>query len=297
MRHHKDLRTLCLQSKEAIFASHGEALPCREGNLRFTDNGSQILGVCHVDTVEHKPRYREQKGRAFSTALDDRLGIYILTKLLPARGIVLDWLLTDNEECGGSTASDFVAPKDYRWTVEFDREGSDVVLYQYDDGNLDEAFAAIGVPIGCGSYSDICDLPNIGTTCFNFGVGYHRQHSPACYVDFEEMAAQVDAFARFYEVHKEERLEYDADACDLYYYGEHDWSYYERDGDDASDDRDTRLRALWLDYSDPVAYADPELGPVRLSETEALEERLLSGDAAPRLTARERLILDNYLQW
>jgi hypothetical protein len=153
--------------------------PCPNGDLRFTNNGSDILGICHVDTVPHKPRYKESHGKAYSTALDDRLGVYILTKALPERGIVLDFLLTDNEESGASTARYFDAPKVYNWCVEFDRAGSDVVLYQYDDGQLDDAFAEVGLEVGFGSYSDICDLPDAGHTCCLqvWAVAAHRPSS------------------------------------------------------------------------------------------------------------------------
>ena len=295
MTHHKYLRTLCLQTKEEVFATHGTALPCPEGNLRYLDNGSNVLAVCHVDTVPHKPAYREKRGKAFSTALDDRLGIYILTHLLPSKGVVLDWLFTDNEECGASTARYFDSPKAYNWTVEFDRQGDDVVLYQYDDGQLDEAFAEVGVAVGYGSYSDIVDLPETGTTCFNWGIGYQRQHTAACYVDFKEMDAQVDAFCRFHEAHKDERLAFDADAAEALYYG--DFGYDLERYDDARP-YDDLLDDLWKDYRDPVAYEDPEIGIVRQSETDALEDLLMSAvDTAPRLNARQQMILERYFQW
>jgi hypothetical protein len=269
LRQLTDLRQLCLQSDEEVFARYGGALPCRTGSLSYTDNGSNILGVCHVDTV-HLPRhYHQSREKAFSGALDDRLGIYILTCLLPKKGILLDWLLTDNEEHGASTARYFETTKQYNWLIEFDRAGDDVVMYQYDDARYDDILHPYGLTIGRGSYSDICELEALGVAGFNFGIGYHLQHSPACYVDLQEMLRQVDRFAAFYHDHAQTRFEYDA-------------SFAEWPG-------------LW--EGDEYAYDDPEYGTITLSEVWSLEEKLYYGTEPKRLTSKERSIFENFLQW
>ena len=278
MRELSALRDLCTATTEEVFAHYGNALPARGGQLSYTDHGSAILGVCHVDTVVHKPAYRQKKGKAFSTALDDRLGIYILTELLPQEGILLDWLLTDNEECCASTARDFAPPREYNWLIEFDRAGSDVVMYQYDAPMFDELLRPYGLALGSGSYSDIADLDALGVSGFNWGIGYHQQHTSACYVDLAEMRRQVDRFAAFYHEHAATRFECQAVDYEAFNYYRH-YGYY------------------WEEEEDAIAYEDEEYGPILWSEVERLEERLYYGTEPHHLTHRDRAILENYLQW
>ena len=76
--------------------------------------------------------------------------------------------------------------------VEFDRAGTDVVFYQY------EEFAQYWrIREGVGSYSDIADL-ELGVCCANLGIGYHNQHTRFCYADLEDTKKQLRRFAKFH---------------------------------------------------------------------------------------------------
>ena len=76
--------------------------------------------------------------------------------------------------------------------MEFDRAGTDVVFYQY------EEFAQYWrIREGVGSYSDIADL-ELGVCCANLGIGYHNQHTRFCYADLEDTKKQLRRFAKFH---------------------------------------------------------------------------------------------------
>jgi hypothetical protein len=136
----------------------------------FKDNGADVLAVAHLDTVQpHHNRPAQIIDTAdgmvvYSGALDDRLGAYVILELLPALGIEYDWLLTTGEEMGMSTASYFNPPagKDYNWMIEFDRGGTDVVMYQYEDKESLKLIRRSGAQIGDGIFSDICYLEHLG---------------------------------------------------------------------------------------------------------------------------------------
>ena len=150
----------------------------------FKDNGSSVLAVAHLDTVMPAERRAarfvdtEAGTVVFSGALDDRLGAYIILELLPALGITYDWLLTVGEETGQSTADFFEPAKDYDWIIEFDRGGTDVVMYQYEDSDTRKAVLDCGAMIGDGIFSDISYMEHLGVKGFNWGCGYRDYHGP-----------------------------------------------------------------------------------------------------------------------
>lgn len=55
-----------------------------------------------------------------------------------------------------------------------------------------------GFRVGVGSYSDIADLDFLCCSGFNFGTGYHRQHTSECYADLGETREMVERFVRFW---------------------------------------------------------------------------------------------------
>jgi hypothetical protein len=146
----------------------------------YKDNGSNVLAVAHLDTVglahERGCHFLDTEGGpvVYSRALDDRLGAYIILDLLPSLGITCDVLLTVGEESGRSTAEFFEPPtgKDYNWMIEFDRGGTDVVMYQYEDRATTKLVEASGARVGDGIFSDIAYLEHLGIKGFNWGVGY-----------------------------------------------------------------------------------------------------------------------------
>lgn len=173
----------------------------------FRDNGSRVLAVAHLDTVAPADQRaahfaNSEAGRVvFSRALDDRLGAYIILCLLPALGITYDWLLTTGEEWGQSTAAFFDAPKTYDWIIEFDRGGTDVVMYQYDDFGTRQAVRAAGAEVGQGIFSDICYLEHLGVKAFNWGTGYRDYHSVRSHAFLSDTFTMVGQYLRFHELH------------------------------------------------------------------------------------------------
>jgi len=142
----------------------------------------------------------------YSPTLDDRLGVYIILELLPKLGVTCDWLLTNYEESGNSTASQFSAYKQYNWMFSFDRKGYDVVTYQYQDRKLKKLLNKHGFIVASGSYSDISSLEHLGCKGMNFGCGYHEYHSPNAYAVMSQLIYQVTLFVRFYNSIKNTQL-------------------------------------------------------------------------------------------
>ncbi len=192
----------------------------------FKDNGSKVLAVAHLDTVHGSDKFTRVAalGQDFvlSTKLDDRLGAYIILEVLPKMGIVCDWLLTEGEESCSSTASLFVPTKEYNWAFEFDRGGTDTVLYQYDDKETAKLVTDYGWDAGWGTYSDIADL-DIGVKCFNFGTGYYNNHSKKSYANLNETRESIEKFARFYQDLKDKRLPHEYVPYERYVYGGMNW--------------------------------------------------------------------------
>ena len=176
------------------------------------DNGSDILAVAHLDTVQGRRECRMYRGESgdvvASPTLDDRLGAYVICDLLPAMGIKLDWLLTTGEESCDSTAREFQASKPYNWIVSFDRGGTDVVMYEYETADLCDLVHSVNAPVGNCSYSDICDLEHLGVAGFNWGVGYRNYHSPRAYVLLADLWLNVGRFCDFHQRYGDTRLEH-----------------------------------------------------------------------------------------
>ena len=203
----KRVADLCASSDEDLLTkTPGFATYQNEyGMYAFKDNGASILAVAHCDTVSLKSAVRVQKTKVFSPALDDRLGVYLLLDVLPSLGVKMDVLLTDSEEIGMSTARIFDAPdgRKYNWCCSFDRADGEVVMYDYEDRDSDwkSFWDKYGFKLGTGSFSDIVELEDLGCKGFNFGCGYHKQHTPDCYADLRETAKSVNKFMSFYREH------------------------------------------------------------------------------------------------
>lgn len=183
----------------------------------FGDNGSDILAVAHLDTVvEHHRRMCGFVNTAaglvvHSGALDDRLGAYTILECLPSiLGFKFDILLTVGEESGQSTA-EFFEPsrhheRDYNWIIEFDRGGTDVVLYEYEDDDLVDLVEETGARVGSGSFSDISYMEHLGLKAMNWGVGYRDYHSARGHAYLEDYWMMLGYFLRFHEANKDLHL-------------------------------------------------------------------------------------------
>jgi len=210
----KDLARVC----EAHELSFGEAYDMKivhipevdapENFYFYKDNGSDVLAVAHLDTVGHaddrKARFVVTEGGGtvvFSRALDDRLGAYIILELLPKLGLTYDILLTVGEESGQSTAAYFTPPKgkEYNHMIEFDRGGTDVVMYQYEDAEVNQLVKDCGARVGMGSFSDISYLEHLEIKGFNWGVGYQDYHGPRAHAFLDDTFTMVARYLTFAE--------------------------------------------------------------------------------------------------
>ncbi len=193
------LRQRCLASI-ASFQNDAPRIETPVGPYFFNDNGSDVLAVAHLDTIQNDRHFgclKDEPNRVYNCQLDDRLGAWIILDLLPSMGIKTDILLTTGEERGMSTASSFDAPKEYNWIVEFDRSGTDVVTY---DMESEEWCAALrkGNKIGYGSYSDIAELKCLRVCAVNWGIGYYHGHYLKSYFNVSELVSAMERFYRFF---------------------------------------------------------------------------------------------------
>lgn len=191
-------------------------VPGEENFYLFKDNGADVLAVAHLDTVmPHDRRTANFISTAsgpvvYSGALDDRLGAYTILELLPKLGIQYDILLTVGEESGQSTAQYFDPIKEYNWVIEFDRGGTDVVLYQYEDNESMQLVRRSGAKVGDGIFSDISYMDHLEVKCFNWGVGYRDYHGPRSHAYLEDYWEMVSYFLEFHEENADVYLPHEA---------------------------------------------------------------------------------------
>lgn len=181
----------------------------------FKDNGSSVLAVAHLDTVvDHKRRKAtfvdtEDGPVVHSGALDDRLGAYTILMLLPIIGINVDVLLTTGEESGQSTGDCFDPPREYHWMIEFDRGGTDVVLYQYEDEETKQLVRDAGARVGVGIFSDISYMEHLEIKGFNWGVGYQDYHGPRSHAYLIDYWTMIGRYLDFHESNHDVYLPHD----------------------------------------------------------------------------------------
>lgn len=189
------------------FAELGTTIQTVHGPLTHIDRGGSVLAVAHLDFVRwHTPRFSRRGNTVYCGQLDDRLGAWIALDLLPSLGVTVDVLLTDSEEIGQSTAQYFDPPKDYNWLVQFDRSGTDVVMYEYDCPETVAIAESFGFQTGFGSFTDICWLEHLDIAGWNIGTGYYRQHTDDCHAILSETLAQVRRFVPWWDEMKDTRI-------------------------------------------------------------------------------------------
>ena len=153
-----------------------------KGPYWFKDNNSKILAVAHLDSVQEWTHCKFLGDRVYSPTLDDRLGVWVILEGL--KGLTFDILLTTNEEMCASTAADFKTKRQYNWIFEFDRSGTDVVMYDYESKEMEELLAENKFRLGVGSYTDICEIEHLNCKGFNFGAAYYDYHNQYAYAFF-----------------------------------------------------------------------------------------------------------------
>lgn len=207
----QQLRKRCLASIRD-FQSEGEVSHTPDGCYVYRDNGASVLAVAHLDVMQSSPRhFGTRKGESdviYNTQLDDRLGAWIILDVLPSMGISVDVLLTEGEESCRSTAAHFWPEKQYNWLVEFDRSGTDVVMYDYETEELVELLETQGNEVGQGTYSDISVMEHLGVAGFNWGIGYYDNHFRNSHFKVSECKEAISYFAKFYEAHKDTSFPY-----------------------------------------------------------------------------------------
>lgn len=170
----------------------------------YQDNGSDILAVAHLDTVVYPDERQASYANTadglviHSGALDDRLGAYTILDVLPKLGVSVDILFTVGEEMGQSTAAYFAPTKQYDWMIEFDRGGTDVVTYQYQDKDLVDRVRDCGARHSQGIFSDISYLDHLGCKGLNWGVGYQDYHSKRGYAYLDDYCDMIDYWQVFH---------------------------------------------------------------------------------------------------
>jgi len=224
----------------------------------FIDNNADILAVGHRDNYGtdyggNSKHFYMIGDRLYNASLDDRAGIYAILDLFPKLGINADVLITDDEEIGQSTAMYFNTEKKYKWIVEFDRAGTDVVLYQYEGNkNWADEIAKIFRKVGYGSFSDISMLDDLGICAVNVGTGYYDAHTEYSYLDIDDFMTNIYLFKAFYELHKNTIFEFAG-----YGYGKYDkYSYFDNDMVDHYGRNYNYLLNAGTDAKDDKAFLD-----------------------------------------
>jgi len=251
----------------------------------FKDNGSQVLAVAHLDYVgsaSHapqritlKPAQGADRELIFHPALDDRLGAYIIGDVLPKYGVRVDILYTTGEETHKSSAKVFAPIKSYDWVVEFDRRGTDVVGYQYQDDDCEwsKLVRAAKMTVGNGSYTDIVDLEFMKVLCFNWGIGYHNEHTAYCHVEMLELRQQLYGFMTFYEQNVGKKLPFEPKPKKFVWYnGQH--KYYGGKWNDKDDDEAPYYYGKYTASSAvPKGPAEPTTAIVKAVTGEVVPEK------------------------
>ena len=213
------------------FEKLGDCEQTPHGPMIFIDNNAPVLAVAHLDWVDYsKPKYKKQYKNTLiydCPQLDDRLGVWMILDVLPKAGIKCDVLLTDSEELGLSTASCFNPPKQYNWMMEFDRQGGGTAMYDYEDTEMRQLLWKYDYHVDQGSFTDICELYSLKCKGFNFGVGYHRQHSPECYANLSETFDSFRKVQSMYSDLSTTYLEHEELAVPIGYRGYTGYSNYQ----------------------------------------------------------------------
>lgn len=213
---------------------------------RYQNNGSNVLAVCHLDTVQKpskniRKKVRKVKGGTstllYNPVWDDRLGLYTMVYYLPNQyKIKMDWLFCTDEEIGNSSATDFVADylegsvaqgKTWNWMVEFDRMGSDTAVYNYGDNEFKALLTPYFGKITTGSFTDITGMQELGIKGFNVGVGYENNHSLNAHMVLETYLDQIEKFVAFYRDYSNVSLPHTPVKKDWWSRGTNWWNKYD----------------------------------------------------------------------
>lgn len=197
----------------------------QNGRYLHISRGASTLAVGHIDTVLNPKEYPAYvaNGYFFSPSLDDRAGVFAILEVLPKLGVTSDVLLTTDEEKGKSTGWDYAkhvkTDHPYNFVYQFDRSGSDVVMYCYETDELCDLLEGYGFEIGIGSFSDISYMESLQVKGFNFGIGYHNEHSPKCHLSMVEFVGMVNIAAKFITDNQDQMMDHEPESYENQLYG------------------------------------------------------------------------------
>ena len=176
----------------------------------------RILHCAHADTVDRmegkKPLVLDRTNGILSTdhkenclGADDGAGVFILLEMVKA-GIPGIYVLFAGEERGCIGSSVYPLPDSVDWCLEYDRRGTDEIIYrQLGQNTADSADAAYlakainrGLPAGRyraspdGIFTDNAHFQSI-PACVNVSVGYDSQHSGRETLDYMHLFRLLDS--------------------------------------------------------------------------------------------------------
>lgn len=203
--HYGEMKEACRLKPKQLRDKFGltEVTTDNDKKMWFKDNGSNVLFVAHLDSVQNYYELDTVKLKEdtfiFCPTLDDRLGVYVGLYWLPKAGIKPDILLTTDEEKMKSTGHWFNPPKQYNWIFMFDRRGDGAVVYNYGNEQLKYKLGKHGFDVSSGSYSCIKDMQHLKCAGINFGVGYADNHSTFAYASRKTLERQLQRFRDFWK--------------------------------------------------------------------------------------------------
>lgn len=197
----QDIAYYCQMSKRELMARMTFYTVNDDGNYLgvLLRPGSKILAVAHIDFHCSGNVHKANAKQVVSSALDDRLGVYLALDLLPKMGVPCDVLLCDDEEMCNSTMRNLGVQflGKYNWIIELDYPGIGATTYDY--RSTREAVADIYGNVARGSFSDISLMSGYSPVgAFNAGVGYRSQHTERCVIELDNLEKCVSLIQAFY---------------------------------------------------------------------------------------------------
>lgn len=171
------------------------------GNLMITHTGtpSQTLFAAHLDTVHETDGYVgfKRQGQIYCAVkeclgADDGAGIWLLLHMLD-NNVPGTYVFTVGEEVGGFGATHFHIPKNIIRCIEFDRKGTDEIIWRQgwdDTGSLKAAKWLCNAlqmehkPSNRGLFTDNALWADRIPECLNVSIGYKNAHSPLETLDY-----------------------------------------------------------------------------------------------------------------
>ena len=212
----RDLQALCYSSVNKLkkyfmefLKNNGYSLDLGEDYLFAYYKGAKeenVMLTAHLDTVQNQKGAKviyvshiNNKHYLWSPngiGGDDRCGILVIKRLIE-KGYKPTVLFCDKEEIGGVGSREFNEKyKDklnINCIIELDRKGNDNLVF-YEENNKEwknYLTNLTGWKEEVGSFSDICNLYDLGCASVNLSVGYYNQHTKDEYIVLEDLENSI----------------------------------------------------------------------------------------------------------